>query len=68
MGRNARRSLGRRVKHLQDVRGTYAPRLVQLGLSDQEVSDIIGWSAQQVNEIRRIHVEDVATDLALTER
>ena len=46
-GRNARRSLGRRVKHLDDMRGTYAPRLVQLALPDQD-SDIIGWSAQQV--------------------
>jgi len=48
---------GRR-KHLHDVRGTYATRLVRLGLSDQEVGDIMGWNAQQVSEIRKIYVED----------
>ncbi len=46
-----------RKKHLHDVRGTYATRLVKLGLSDQEVGDIMGWSAQQVSEIRKIYVE-----------
>lgn len=47
-----------RKKHLHDVRGTYATRLVKLGLSDQEVGDIMGWSAQQVGEIRKIYVDD----------
>lgn len=47
-----------RKKHLHDVRGTYATHLVKLGLSDQEVGDIMGWSAQQVGEIRKIYVDD----------
>lgn len=47
-----------RKKHLHDVRGTYATQLVKLGLSDQEVGDIMGWSAQQVGDIRKIYVDD----------
>lgn len=54
---NIRHTDGRK-KHLHDVRGTYATRLVKLGLCDQDVGDIMGWSAQQVGEIRKIYVED----------
>lgn len=54
---NIRHTDGRK-KHLHDVRGTYATRLVRLGLTDQEIGDIMGWSAQQVGEIRKIYVED----------
>lgn len=54
---NIRHTDGRK-KHLHDVRGTYATRLVKLGLSDQEVGDIMGWSALQVGEIRKIYVDD----------
>lgn len=62
-----RHSDGRR-KHLHDVRGTYATRLVKLGLSDQEVGDIMGWSAQQVGEIRKIYVEDDTAVQAIINR
>lgn len=58
---------GRR-KHLHDVRGTYATWLVKLGLSDQEVGDIMGWSAQQVGEIRKIYVEDDTAVQAIIQR
>lgn len=57
-----------RKKHLHDVRGTYATRLVKLGLSDQEVGDIMGWSAQQVGEIRKIYVEDDTAVQAIINR
>ncbi|MBB6123736.1 tyrosine-type recombinase/integrase [Sphingobium subterraneum] len=49
-----------RKKHLHDVRGTYATRLVLLGLSDQEIGDIMGWSAIQVSEVRKLYVQDDA--------
>ncbi|MEO8723085.1 MAG: tyrosine-type recombinase/integrase [Sphingobium sp.] len=49
-----------RKKHLHDVRGTYATRLVLLGLSDQEIGDIMGWSAMQVGEVRKLYVQDDA--------
>ncbi len=57
-----------RKKHLHDVRGTYATRLVKLGLSDQEVGDIMGWSAQQVCEIRKLYVEDDTVMQAIIRR
>lgn len=57
-----------RKKHLHDVRGTYATRLVKLGLSDQEAGDIMGWSAQQVGEIRKIYVEDDTAVQAIINR
>jgi integrase len=57
-----------RLKHLHDVRGTYATRLVRLGLSDQNIGDIMGWSAQQVGEIRKIYVEDDAAVQAIIDR
>lgn len=57
-----------RLKHLHDVRGTYATRLVRLGLSDQDIGDIMGWSAQQVSEIRKIYVEDDTAVQAIIDR
>lgn len=50
------------------VRGTYATRLVQYGLSDQEVADVLGWSANQVADIRKIYVQDDAAIQALSEK
>jgi site-specific recombinase XerD len=57
-----------RKKHLHDVRGTYATSLVRYGLSDQEVADILGWSANQVADIRKIYVQDDAAIQAIGER
>jgi integrase len=57
-----------RLKHLHDVRGTYATKLVRLGLSDQDIGDIMGWSSQQVCEIRKIYVEDDTAMQAIIDR
>ena len=57
-----------RKKHLHDVRGTYATQLVKLGLSDQEIGDIMGWSAQQVGDIRKIYVDDDTAIQAIIHR
>lgn len=57
-----------RKKHLHDVRGTYATRLVLLGLSDQQIGDILGWSTQQVSEVRKLYVQDDAAVIAISER
>ena len=57
-----------RKKHLHDVRGTYATQLVRYGLSDQEIADILGWSANQVADIRKIYVQDDAAIQAIGER
>lgn len=57
-----------RKKHLHDVRGTYATRLVLLGLSDQQIGDILGWSTEQVSEVRKLYVQDDAAIIAISER
>jgi integrase len=62
------RHIDGRKKHLHDVRGTYATRLVLLGLSDQEIGDILRWSAQQVSEVRKLYVEDDAAVRAIGAR
>lgn len=62
------RHIDGRKKHLHDVRGTYATRLVLLGLSDQQVGDIMGWSAAQVSEVRKLYVQDDAAITAISER
>lgn len=57
-----------RKKHLHDVRGTYATRLALIGLSDQEIGDIMGWSVVQVSEVRKLYVEDDAAVRAISVR
>lgn len=47
----------RRAKHLHDVRGTFATKLVEAGLTDQQVADMMGWSPKQVADIRRVYVD-----------
>ncbi len=62
------RHIDGRRKHLHDVRGTYATRLVLLGLSDQQVGDVMGWSTAQVSEVRKLYVQDDAAITAISER
>lgn len=51
----------REEKHLHDLRGTFATRLLATtDLTDQEVADIMGWSPRWVARIRRVYVDDVA--------
>ena len=47
---------------------TSTTSLVRHGLSDQEVADILGWSANQVANIRKIYVQDDAAIQAIGER
>jgi hypothetical protein len=39
-------------KHLHDVRGTFATRLILAGLADTEVAEIMAWSVEKVSGIR----------------
>jgi integrase len=44
-----------RKKHLHDVRGTFATRLMtETDLADQQIADIMGWAPDKVARIRRI--------------
>ena len=47
--------------HLHDARGTFATRLmVEGGLSDSEIADILGWSKDRVQIVRRLYVHAAA--------
>jgi integrase len=47
-------------KRFHDFRGTFATMLVSLGVSDQRVADIMGWSKYKIEEIRRVYVDNSA--------
>jgi integrase len=58
----------RRAKHLHDVRGTFATRLILAGLTDQEVAEIMGWSVDRVATIRRLYVDQAKVVVAIGAR
>lgn len=58
----------RRLKHLHDVRGTFATRLILNGLSDKDVADVMGWSVETVSTIRRVYVDQARVVVAIGER
>lgn len=59
----------RKRKHLHDVRGTFATRLMTTtDLTNREVASIMGWSEEEVDRIRRIYVDDTAMNVALGRR
>jgi hypothetical protein len=58
----------RRLKHLHDVSGTFATRLILAGLNDAEVAEVIGWSVEQVSGIRRTNVDQSRVVVAMGER
>lgn len=59
-----------KTKHLHDLRGTFATKLIMhgAGLTDQEVADIMGWSPQQVADIRRVYVDQARVVVAIGRR
>lgn len=58
----------RRPKHLHDVRGTFATRLILAGLTDEEAADIMAWSVQRIATIRRVYVDQARVVVAIGER
>jgi integrase len=57
-----------RRKHLHDLRGTFATRLISAGLTDNEVADVMGWAKERVAQIRAVYVDQRATVVAIGER
>lgn len=55
-------------KHLHDLRGTFATRLISQGLSDLEVAETMGWGTNRVADIRRVYVDQAAVIMAIGER
>lgn len=58
-----------RRKHLHDIRGTFATRLMTMtDLTDEEIAGIMGWSPDEVKRIRAIYVDDTARTMAIGHR
>lgn len=57
-----------RPKHLHDLRGTFVTMLCRVGLTDEEVGNIVAWSPQNVASIRRTYVDDAAVVVAIGKR
>lgn len=61
----------RTQKRLHDLRGTFATRIMThptANLNNREVADIMGWSPEQVDQIRKRYVDDSAIVVDLTRR
>ena len=59
----------RKPKHLHDLRGTFATRLMtQVHLTNEEIAGIMGWAPDEVERIRRIYVDDAARSVAIGRR
>lgn len=54
--------------HLHDLRGTAATEFMKHGLSDNEIADILGWSAKDVAAIRKKYVDRVQIVSAIVKR
>jgi hypothetical protein len=58
-----------RRKHLHDVRGTFCTMLLtEWGLTDEEASEIMGWSKEQVGGIRKVYVDGGRVAMAIAQR
>jgi integrase len=57
-----------RAKHLHDVRGTYATKLMLAKLTDTEIADIMAWSVDRIAQIRRVYVDQARVIVAIGER
>lgn len=60
-----------RAKHLHDLRGSFATKLMTLpggGLTDDQIALIMGWSVQQVAAIRKRYVDEAAIVVAIAQR
>ena len=67
----ARGSSTSRAKHLHDIRGTFATKLMTLpdgGLSDSQIAMTMGWSESQVSAIRKRYVDEAAIIVAIATR
>lgn len=61
----------RTQKRLHDLRGTFATRIMahpSANLTNREVADIMGWSPEQVDQIRKRYVDDSAIVVSITRR
>lgn len=60
-----------RAKHLHDLRGTFATKLMTLpggGLSDSQIAMIMGWDEKKASAIRKRYVDEAAIVVAIGRR
>jgi integrase len=57
-----------RAKHLHDLRGTYATKLILRGETDKDVAEVMGWSPERVGNIRKVYVDQARVVVGIAER
>jgi integrase len=55
-------------RHVHDLRGTFATRLMSAGFSDTEIALVMGWRAERIAAIRMRYVDRSRVARALAER
>lgn len=54
--------------HIHDLRGTYVTYLCTMGLSNEEIARIVGWSLTTVEQVRTRYVDEMHVISALSNR
>ena len=57
-----------KLKHLHDLRGTYATKLILEGATDKEIAEIMGWAPERVGNIRKVYVDHAKVVVGIAER
>ena len=52
---------------MHDLRGTYVTWLATEGLTDEQISRIVGWTARRVSEVRSRYVDETRVVISLVE-
>ena len=55
-------------KHLHDLRGTFATRLILAGLTDDQAAQIMGWQSRDVAKIRARYVDEMRVVTSIIDR
>lgn len=53
---------------LHDLRGTFATKLVQNGLNDDDIAKILGWSSEKVSAVRLRYVDNARVIMHLAQK
>jgi integrase len=54
--------------HIHDLRGTYVTYLCSMGLSNEEIARIVGWSFQTVEQVSARYVDELRVISSLSKR
>lgn len=53
---------------MHDIRGTFVTWLAKKGLTDEEISRIVGWTAKRVSDVRARYVDEARVIVSLVDR